>query len=326
MKGLLPARQTGAALLAAMLTVALVATFAASALWQQWGGIEVERAERQRLQVAWMLVGALDWSRLILREDGKSSTTDHLNEPWALVLKEARLSTFLAADQSNTAAVDLEDALDAFLSGAVQDAQAKMNVNSLVSNGALDAQQKAKFARLFETLGINLAELDLLCNGLLQSQSTSTTLQTPSKAALKPQRFRQLTWLGLTPSTLHQLEPFVTLLPGASPVNLNTAAAEVIYAVVPGIDMARARQAVQSRSTTPFVDLAKAAAVLGIAASNLKADHHAVTSKAFFVYGRMRIEEMTLQEISLVQRDGSVTKTLWRERTVLPPITASPLQ
>ena len=43
-------RQRGAALLAAMLTVTLVATFAAAALWQQWRSIEVETAERDTLK------------------------------------------------------------------------------------------------------------------------------------------------------------------------------------------------------------------------------------------------------------------------------------
>ena len=45
-------RQAGAALLAAMLTVTLVATFAAAALWQQWRASEVESAERARVQTA----------------------------------------------------------------------------------------------------------------------------------------------------------------------------------------------------------------------------------------------------------------------------------
>jgi len=52
-------RQTGAALLAAMLTVTLVATFAAGALWQQWRATEIEAAERARVQAAWVLIGAL---------------------------------------------------------------------------------------------------------------------------------------------------------------------------------------------------------------------------------------------------------------------------
>jgi len=46
--------QGGAALLAAMLTVTLVATFAAAALWQQWRSVEIEMAERSRVQSAWV--------------------------------------------------------------------------------------------------------------------------------------------------------------------------------------------------------------------------------------------------------------------------------
>src|SRR4029079_17079505 len=85
-------RIRGAALLMAMLTVTLVATFAAAALWQQWRSIEVEAAERSRVQSAWILPGALDWARLVLREDVKSGGADHLGEPWAVPLQEARLS------------------------------------------------------------------------------------------------------------------------------------------------------------------------------------------------------------------------------------------
>ena len=41
-------RQNGAAILMAMLTVALVATLASAALWQQWRQVEIEIAERGR--------------------------------------------------------------------------------------------------------------------------------------------------------------------------------------------------------------------------------------------------------------------------------------
>ena len=74
--------ERGAALLVALLTVAMVATLAAAGLWQQWRAAEVESAERQRAQSSWVLSGALDWARLILREDGGSSgNVDHLGEP-----------------------------------------------------------------------------------------------------------------------------------------------------------------------------------------------------------------------------------------------------
>src|SRR3954468_7432952 len=110
-------RQRGAALLTAMIIVALVATRAGSRVGQQWRAIQVEAAERARTQSAWVLSGALDWARLILREDAKTGGVDHLGEPWAVPLAEARLSTFLAADKDNT-----EDAPDAFLSGSITDA------------------------------------------------------------------------------------------------------------------------------------------------------------------------------------------------------------
>ena len=74
-------RHLGAALLTAMLTVALVASMAAAALWQQWRGVEVEMAERTRTQSLWVLTGALDWARLILREDARAGGADHLGEP-----------------------------------------------------------------------------------------------------------------------------------------------------------------------------------------------------------------------------------------------------
>ena len=70
-------RQRGAAILAAMLTVVLVAALASAALWQQWRSVEVETARRTRVQSAWVLTGALDWARLILREDGRRGGPDH---------------------------------------------------------------------------------------------------------------------------------------------------------------------------------------------------------------------------------------------------------
>ncbi|TAK95685.1 MAG: general secretion pathway protein GspK, partial [Aquabacterium sp.] len=107
-------RQRGAALLMAMVIVTLVATLAASMVWQQWRATQVEGAERIRTQASWVLSGALDWARLILREDAKSTDkSDHLGEPWAIPLAEARLSTFLASDSNNNSS-DADDAPEAF--------------------------------------------------------------------------------------------------------------------------------------------------------------------------------------------------------------------
>ena len=107
----MPAR--GAALLVAMVLLTVVATLAAGMVWQQWKGVQVEAAERSRVQTAWILMGALDWARLILREDARSGRATSLNEPWATPLAEARLSTFLAVDGSNNTDTDSRTITDA---------------------------------------------------------------------------------------------------------------------------------------------------------------------------------------------------------------------
>ena len=126
--------QAGAALLMAMLIVTLVATFAAAAMWQQWRAVEVEAAERGRVQSAWILVGALDFSRLILREDARAGGADHLAEPWAVPLQESRLSTFLAAEKNVSQVDDAStDTTEAFLSGYITDMQGRLNVTNLAT-------------------------------------------------------------------------------------------------------------------------------------------------------------------------------------------------
>jgi general secretion pathway protein K len=340
--------QRGAALLMAMLTVTLVATFAAAAMWQQWRASEVEAAERARVQSSWVLVGALDWARLILREDARSGGADYLAEPWAVPLEEARLSTFLAADQNNTGghADDSDDAQNAFLSGQMIDLQSRLNVANLVQNGQVSAPAQLAFERLFGVLGLAPAQLSVLTDNLLlasngaataataaTSAATGSTTSTPTApttasannsdnalAPLLPQRVGQLVWLGLTPATLAALRPYITLLPVRTPVNLNTASAEVLYACIPGIEMADAQKLVTQRDRTHFATLADAAQLLGAAAGALNADQHGVSSRFFEVRGRLRLNQTVVQERSVVQREGLDVRVLWRERGVPPAL------
>jgi hypothetical protein len=156
--------QKGAAILAAMLTVSFVATFAIFALWQQWRAIEVERAERERVQISWLLDGAGGFARLLLREDARDSGhKDHLAEPWAVGLNESKLSSFLLAGQDNTSTLLGDEMLEAFLSGSIVDAQSRLNLRNLVQDAQLSVPDLAAWRQLFQTLGLPAQELDLEC-------------------------------------------------------------------------------------------------------------------------------------------------------------------
>jgi general secretion pathway protein K len=311
-------KQCGAALLSAMLTVTLVATFAAAALWQQWRSVEVEIAERARVQVAWLLVGALDWSRLILRIDGRAGTTDHLAEPWAVALQESRLSTFLAADKNNTGGLTAEEQVDAFLSGSIEDAQSKLNVFNLIESGQVSMTDLAAFKKLFTHFNLPESELEVFVSYLKAASAANSDLNPAATTLLMPQRVRQLTWLGLKPQTLAKISPYITILPVKTTININTAPAEVIYASLPGLELADAKLAVAAREKAFFPSLNEAASTVPALKDKLKDTQHGVSTKFFEVTGRIRLEQTVVEEQSLVDRsDINQVKTVWRERSVV---------
>jgi general secretion pathway protein K len=304
--------QRGAALLTAMIIVTLVATLAASMIWQQWRAVQVETAERARTQSAWILAGALDWARLILREDARSGGADHLGEPWAVPLAEARLSTFLAADRSNA-----EDAPDAFLSGRIADAQARYNLRNLVDRDKVVEAEQHTLERLCETAGV-APELAARIANRLRDALTQESASAPSTAdtPLIPRTIAQLTWLGLDGEAQARLRPYVTLLPQRTPLNLNTAQREVIAAVIEGADLGSAERLVQARQRNPIQSL-EAAKTLLPAGVLLNASRVGVSSRYFEVHGRLRLGDRSLEQRSLVERRGLEIVQLRRERVSL---------
>jgi general secretion pathway protein K len=297
--------QSGAAILVAMLTVTLVASLSAAALWQQWRGTEVESAERARQQSAWILQGALDWARLILREDARSGGVDHLGEPWAVGLEEARLSSFLAARGST---VD-DPALELFLSGRMTDLQSRLNVRNLVHDDKIHPPTLNAFAVLFDNLQLPRQELAVLANNLVAALGTS------AQAPLMPGKLDQLTWLGLSPQSLERLRPYVTLLPERTPVNINTASALVLHASAAGLSMADAQGMVQMRNRAHFTSVAQALEQLRQKPKGLTDAEHGVGSRFFEAKARLRSGTSALQEQAVLQRDGQTLTVLWRERS-----------
>lgn len=307
-------RERGVALLTAMLTVALVASLAAAALWQQWRSVEVEAAERTRMQAAWILTGALDWARLILREDARSGGADHLGEPWAVALQEARLSTFLSVDGTVASESDTT-----FLSGQVIDMQSQLNVTNLVEAGRISETGLAAFTRLFELLGLPRNELVRLAENLRFASDISTDNRSSAQAALLPQKVQHLAWLGLSVRTVAVLEPYVAVLPQRTGVNLNTASAEVIYAAVPGLSEADAQRLVAERDRGHFRTTSDAARLVPGASEGFATDMVTVASRYFEVRGRLRMADTVVEERSLVRRDGIEVRTVQRERGVVDP-------
>ncbi len=314
-------RARGAALITAMLTVAMVAGMAATALGLQWRNVEVESAERTRVQSLWVLTGALDWARLILREDAREGGPDHLAEPWAVPLEEARISTFLAADKTTSE----EDLLQqVFLSGRISDLQGRLNVYNLVEGTRISEPDYQAFARLFQLLGLPEQELQLLADNLRLARDTRREAGPDALVPLLPQQLGQLAWLGLSPASQARLRPYVTLLPVRTPVNLNTASPQVLYACIETLDQAQAQRLAQLRLLSHFRSLADVSKAVAATAGQLNESRHSVNSKYFEVSGRLRIDQKVMDERSVVRRDGMNVTVLSRQRGALALASAIP--
>jgi general secretion pathway protein K len=307
--------QHGAALLVAMVVLTLVSTLAAGMVWLQSRAIEVESAERTRAQAAWILTGALDLGRVMLRLDARTPGADHLGEPWATRLEEASLSSLLAQDRNN----NVEGAPEAFLGGGIRDAQERYNLRNLVEPAThkLVKAEVDALTRLCETAAVGPETAQTIATGLQaawQAESAAAG-EVAADAALAPQTVDQLVWLGLDAATARRLRPYVDLLPEPTPLNINTASAEVLAGVVAGLDAGSAKRLASRR---PFKTLQDARGeIQGTGALDPK--RLSVGSSYFEISGRLRMDGRVLEERLLVKRQNREVLPLKRTRQSLQP-------
>jgi general secretion pathway protein K len=306
--------QSGMALITAMITVLAVSIIVSAALWKSWTLSQAESSKRHADQAQWLLSAALDWSRVILKEDLRASQTDNLTEPWAVPLQEVKLSSFLKASANSNEATQSNNAQDdllasqVFLSGQITDEHSRLNFFNLLVTNPTPPPVANAFARLFESLHLPQSEL-------LQLMSAFASAQKNENAPLWPQRFENLTSWGLSPSTLATLKPYATWINESTTVNLNTASPLVLYATLGDIEMSQAERLASQRASQPWSTLGDIQNALGPQhALSVNANYHQLSSKYFMVSGKIRIDETQIVSRSLVQRTPSQVLIVWSER------------
>lgn len=311
--------QLGAALLLAMLILTLVASAAAAMVWAQQRAVELQAAERVRAQAGWILLGAQDWARLMLRSDAGRAFPPSAG--WARTLEESRLSQFLGAggnDGSGSGGGSGEDALEVFLSGEIDDAQARYNLRRLVADeGQPVAAEVAALRRLCAAAGAEAELADRLAAGLAAAWHARAP-----EAPLAPQRVEQLAWLGLDAVGLQAITPYVTILPTRTALNANTAAAPALLAAIDGLELPDAQRIVQTLQRSPAASAAALRELLPTGTS-LDEARVGIGSSHFEVRARLRWEDQRLEESWLLERRGvgagAQVRVLRSERRSLLP-------
>lgn len=264
-----PSAERGVALIIALLVLALASGIAGTMLWQR--SLSVHRAALMAAQAqAYEFdLGAEAWVEQILRRDeGKPDT---LGSDWAKHLPPLPVE-------------------GGALMGRVEDLEGRFNLNNLItSKGKADPVAVAALKRLLAVLQIN----PTLVNAILDWEDPDdiaraggaetdyyATLDPPYAAANAP--FVSTTSLllikGITPDIYARLAPYVTALPVPTPVNVNTAPAPVLAAIVPGSSLADGKRLATLRGDNGFNGIAQ---FRQLARGNVK--YPLTTSSQFFL-------------------------------------------
>ncbi|WP_439683811.1 type II secretion system minor pseudopilin GspK [Cupriavidus oxalaticus] len=318
-------RARGAAVVTALLMVTLAVVVVSGMLWRQQ--VQIRAIENQRLlaQATWIERAAVDWARLILRDDQRRTNVDQLGEPWAVPIAETRLSDFLGASLRTDVAGETS-----FLSGRILDAQARFNLANLViwtatpgqgRAASVDPAAEAAYRRLLQTVGLNPQLAESTARAMLQAAQGGSG-DGGGRAAPRPLDSVQglLSLPGYTPEMVAVLEPFVIVLPERTLVNANTAEAEVLAAVIDRLPLERARELVRQRDRAYFNNIGNVqtqlAAVAPQADSASLANMIDVRTHYFLVYGLVRHERASRLQVSLVFRGEplgatNTTRVVW---------------
>lgn len=189
-------------------------------------------------------LGAEDFVSELIKEDTRqqsqnSDQRDTLNEPWA-----------------NPPPFPVPGGL---VTARITDAQARFNLNNLVQNGAVNQPAVNFYRRLLRAAGAP----DSLVSPLIDWEDADSNpvdsdgaeddfysrSKPPYRAANGPLVSLSELYLirGYTPAIIHALEPYVTVLPKATPINVNTMTPLIAGSLVEGQAANAGEEIIQNR-------------------------------------------------------------------------------
>ena len=224
-------RQTGVAIIAALMVAALVASIAGLLMVRQQRALQQLEIRKDTAEARAATWSVLQLVRLTLRDDARAGQPDHLRKPWAVPIPEIKIE-------------------NGAMSGRLIELNGRFNLGNLIDqNGQPIPAAWAAYQRLLANLGLpsNLAD------NLRQYQAQHAVPQGEKKIWLPlidPNELANVA--GYTPEVMRLLEPSIVTLPVATALNVNFASPEVLAAWLPKLTVSAAEQALSKRRSQYF--------------------------------------------------------------------------
>ncbi len=284
-------KQSGIALIMAMLVVAIATVTAVSLVHEQ--SFSVRKTANLQQYDAGLLygVGLEDYARLFLNKDARDSKIDHLQEDWAIGIP----------------ALPIEGG---YLSGAIQDGQGLLNVNNLLTFEAT----KAQLTRLCKDLEVNAEFIPALIDWIDQNTEPTvpdgaeddyyTALEIPYRAANRLMAdISELKLVkGIDDEMYIKLKPFLTALPEGTALNLNTMPAQIFETLELG---KTGQEFIDERDKDAFSSVDDFATRMQIVLDEKQKDYLSVATSYFLATGVVTRYEKSVTLNSMIYRDGN---------------------
>jgi len=308
-------RQQGVALITALLVVAIATVAAVAMATRQQMDIRRTGGLLHSEQAYAFSLGAESWAQVVLARDKRNSKIDTLYEDWST--------------QPPVSVVE-----GGSIIGRILDLQGRFNVNNLVVNGAADNDAIAFYKRLLRRLDLDEALADPLVDWI----DSDINVRFPDGAEDEvylgaPTPYRSANRLvadiselrlvkGYEPEVIEKLRPFVVALPEATPLNVNTASAEVLSAVAANMSLADGESLVETRGEDGFETVAKFTQQNELSGKQLTAAQLSVESDWFLMVSEANIGLSRARLASLIQRTDKGMLVVRRQREFLEPVVA----
>lgn len=277
----------GAALVTAMLVAALAAAIVATLAAGQSQWLRTVELHRDRAQAEAIVLAGLAWTRGVLQEDARGPDIDHVGEPWALPLPATPLD-------------------GGSVEGAIVDAQGRLDINHLAGDGPAARAGRERLARLFGQAGLDGRAVEVIATGPGSGQGGDDDVRWLRAAEVSAAA-------GIGEATYARLAPFLTALPVASAVNVNTAPPEVLATLIEGLDGERLATLVAERARAPFGSLEELRSRLPPGVRLASDTALAVRSDHFLVTVRARQGVSVAQGRALLRRHGrDLPEVVWQ--------------
>jgi general secretion pathway protein K len=312
-------QQQGVALLMVLVIVTVIAGLMYPLWQQQQSALTRAQSSQAQLQAWAVLISAQDWVKSALKFDAEQSQTDHLLELWAQPMP----------------AVPFDGGK---VRGWLVDAQAKLNVNQLaIADVQQREQQIAIFNRLCQVLSVEcpfwpavadwMDSDDVPMSGGAESEfymGQQPMRRAANQPLLSIDELRQVA--GVTEPVLQVLNPYLTALPDATPINVNTATAPVLMALSTLLTQDLATAIIARQRTEPFERLTQVSELLrqssvSDAELNLLVNERmmSVSTRYFMLHTQAEYLNYQWQLNSLLKRDTGRVQSLMRWLTEVEP-------